>query len=164
VTRRRVAKSVVGVTLLAAASLLALAGCVWLRGVVGVSLVDGGSMRPALQPGDVLLYERRVPVVAAGDVVVFSRSGWPGGVAHRVIEVRPGDLLLTRGDANPVADRDPVPRARLVGRVVAFVPSGRAAGSVASVLRRWYTDIPIAHKATTERRLSLSAVTGIGLR
>jgi signal peptidase I len=120
--------------------------------MVGVSLVDGGSMRPALQQGDVLLYARAAPRVTSGDVVVFARHGWPGGVAHRVVAVGPGDLLLTRGDANPIVDRDPVPRAQLMGRVVAFLPSGRAAAAVASALRRWYTHIPIAHKATTERR------------
>jgi signal peptidase I len=161
---RRAAAATSRTAIVAGLSLLAVAGCVWLRGAVGVSLVDGGSMRPALQPGDVLVYERHIPVVGPGDVVVFPRHGWPGGVAHRVVEVRPGDLLLTRGDANPVADRDPVPRTQLMGRVFAFVPSGRVAGSVASVMRRWYNRRPIAHKATTERRRSQAAVTGIGLR
>ena len=90
--------------------------------------------------------------VGEGDIVVFPRTGWPGGVAHRVSRVEPGDLLETKGDANPVADRDPVPIGALAGRVVARVPSGARGSAVARALGRWYTRIPIAQQAMTERR------------
>lgn len=147
-----------------AACLLVAAGCLALRGFVGVSIVSGDSMRPALAPGDMLVYRRQAWPVRTGDVVVVERTGWPGGIAHRVVGIDPAGSLLTRGDANPVEDAAPVPRGMVAGRVVIIVPAGRAAGAVASAVRRWYTHVPIAHEATTERRLSPRAVTGIGLR
>jgi len=122
---------VVGVAI----ALVAVIACsVAARAAFGVSVVDGGSMRPALEPADILITERHPRRVAAGDVVVFSRAGWSGGVAHRVTAVLPGGLLTTRGDANPVPDRDPIGSEAIVGRVVARVPSGALARRVASTV------------------------------
>ena len=139
----------------AAVALVAVAlagGVTAARRAYVVTMVDGTSMRPALEPADLLLVQRQAPGVAVGDVVVFPRPGWQGGVAHRVVAILSGGRLTTRGDANPVADREPVPAGALVGRVVAYVPTGTLASRVATALRRWYTHEPIEQQATTETR------------
>ena len=146
------------VVVTAAASAAIVAAALAGRAAFGVCVVDGGSMRPALEPADVLVFERHPRAVAAGDVVVFPRAGWPGGVAHRVTLVLPGGLLTTRGDANPVPDREPVRTRSLIGRVVARVPSGAVGASVATALRRWYTHEPIEQQAMTEMRSADEAV------
>jgi signal peptidase I len=106
-------------------------GALAARSAFAIALVDGSSMRPALEPADVLVMERHPGTVGRGDVVVFKRPGWPGGVAHRVVALLPGGLLATRGDANPVGDRDPVARAALIGRVVGIVRTGVVARDLA---------------------------------
>ena len=101
-------------------------------------------MSPTFEPADILVTQRHPKRVLVGDVVVFPRAGWPGGVAHRVTAVLPKGLLVTRGDDNPIADRDPLASSSITGRVIARVPVGALVRRVASVLRRWYTHPPIA--------------------
>jgi signal peptidase I len=132
--------------------LVGTAAVIAVRSSFGVCMVDGGSMRPALESADLLVTERHPARVVAGDVVVFPRPGWPGGVAHRVREVVGGGLLATSGDANPVPDREPVAVRALLGRVILRIPTGLLARRVASALPRWYTHEPIAQQATTEMR------------
>jgi hypothetical protein len=59
----------------------------------------GGSMSPAIRPGD-LLNVRLAPAegIRRGDVVLF----WRGGrlFAHRVVALTPGGMVTTRGDAH----------------------------------------------------------------
>ncbi len=88
--------------------------------------VRGGSMAPLLADGDrVELAPVRVPL--PGDLVAFEAGDGDGGrlVVHRVIGYRWGHrgasgglACVTQGDASPAPD-PPVPRRRLVGRVVA---------------------------------------------
>lgn len=121
---------------LAAAALLVAALAA--RSFGGV-YVQGGSMEPALTPGDLVVY-RRAPVDAGeGDVVLIARDGWPSGVLHRVVATRVDGAYTTRGDANPTPDRDPVPPARLLGRAVVAVPSGRVLGALVAASRWCYT-------------------------
>lgn len=97
----------------------------WRHGHVALS-VAGGSMSPAMEPGD-------IAIVALGerasvrDIVLYNHGG--GLVLHRVVGVARGGLV-TRGDANPVNDLEPVPDRRVLGRVVAVVPSGRLVGAL----------------------------------
>ena len=120
---------------LMAVALAVVAAAAAARSGWALSVVDGGSMRPALEPADILLVQRRPPRVLVGDVVVVARRGWPGGVAHRVVALGGGGRLLTRGDANPVADRDATRPRTLLGRVVARLPSGVALARVLGFLR-----------------------------
>lgn len=102
-------------------------------------------MRPSIQPGDVcvVLLVGRPPRV--GDVVLYERSGWPGGVLHRVIEVRwPEATYRLQGDANPTPDRDAVDRARVRGRVVAVARTGR-------MLSRWLSAVHALNCETNPR-------------
>lgn len=91
----------------------------------GATVVRGGSMEPALAPYDVVIYLRGGTAIGQGDIVLFEHEGWPAGVLHRVRALEPGGLLQTQGDANPAADRDLVPRAKVRGVVCAILPIGR---------------------------------------
>ena len=93
-----------------------------------VAVVGGGSMRPSIQPGDVLVYEGRSDA-EPGDVVVFRSSGG-SLVAHRVLRVLAHGLLVTRGDANPVPDRRCVEPENVEGVVRCVVPLGRVAHAI----------------------------------
>ena len=88
--------------------------------VLGFSaaVVVTGSMSPAIEPGDLVVC-RRAADYAPGDVITF-RSG-ASLVTHRIVGETP-DGFTTRGDANNVADTDPVPHGAIVGRVVFTVP------------------------------------------
>ncbi|MEM4613609.1 MAG: signal peptidase I [Ignisphaera sp.] len=82
----------------------------------GVSIVFSSSMEPSLRRGDLVFYINTGYQV--GDVIVYCRT--PSYcVVHRLVDVSPynRDVLITRGDANPVDD-PPVPRDVVRGRVV----------------------------------------------
>jgi len=96
-------------------------------GYVHLTPVLSGSMRPGLQPGDVVV-TTRVPArdVRAGDVVVFHPPGSDALRVHRVRTLSTGPrgvVMTTKGDAN--RDADPW-KARITGhdayRVVGHVP------------------------------------------
>lgn len=89
--------------------------------------VAGGSMRPALEHGDVVVVERGA-WLARGHIVLI-RSG-QGLFLHRVRAIREDGTLVTRGDANPIDDLSAASRSDVVGRVVSVVPVG-------TVLQRW---------------------------
>ncbi len=83
-----------------------------------------GSMRPLLEPGDLVVVKRVPPeAVEPGDVVAYL-AGDGSIVVHRVVRIeRLGGVTVfhTRGDANPVED-EPWPAERLLGRLVLHVP------------------------------------------
>jgi signal peptidase I len=85
--------------------------------------VAGGSMRPALVPGDLAVIDRRTPV-RAGQIALFE-SARHGRVLHRIVSVGGAGSLRTRGDANPVEDFDALPATSVIGPVVCVVPMGR---------------------------------------
>ena len=75
----------------------------------------GGSMLPAIAPGDLLEFHRcSAEALRRNDVVLLRRNG--GLVAHRVVAVGPGSLV-TRGDALPANDAPWDPR-DVMGRLV----------------------------------------------
>lgn len=84
-----------------------------------------GSMRPAIDPGDVVLVRAVDPAtVEAGDVITFDRGG-EVPTTHRVIEVvgTPSDpAFRTQGDANEDPDGGVVPAADVRGVVVLTIP------------------------------------------
>lgn len=86
-----------------------------------------GSMRPNIQPGDVVM-DRPMKVSDAdvGDVVTFSDPSRNGAlVTHRIRSITRGPLqtdVETRGDANNVSERWSIKTTDKVGRVVYVIP------------------------------------------
>lgn len=87
-----------------------------------------GSMSPALEPGH-LIAVRDTPIEAidVGDIVTYQiESGEPAVATHRVVGVGvdgEGDrILTTRGDANDVADEEPVRDIQIRGILVYAIP------------------------------------------
>ena len=112
--RRRVA----GVGATAALSSMLLAGVVLmvLVAIAGMVLgawrfavIDTGSMRPTLNPGDVaILTSEPTAKLRRGQIVAFHPPGEPGlTVIHRVFAIRStrtGIIIQTKGDANNATD------------------------------------------------------------
>lgn len=109
---------------------------VWLVGMLffGATIVHGGSMEPSIAPGDIVVYRRSAAGVQPGDIVLFEHPEWPNGVVHRVADVLPDGRVVTRGDANPTADREPLDRRRIRGIAAFVLPSGRAVREVVEAL------------------------------
>jgi signal peptidase I len=86
----------------------------------------GGSMLPAILPGDELVVQRAsLADISVGDVVLCSREGrW---FAHRVYSVLPAatqNCLITRGDAL-ISPDSPVFPMELLGRISFVVRGGQ---------------------------------------
>jgi signal peptidase I len=90
--------------------------------------VAGGSMRPALSPGDLVIVDTRSP--AALDQIALLRSPRHGLVLHRVTAVQGDGSVRTRGDANAIEDFDASPASSVIGPVVLVAPVGR-------LIERW---------------------------
>lgn len=84
--------------------------------------VAGGSMRPALVPGDIVLVSRNEPLRVGRIALMKAGSGL---VLHRIIGIKADGSVRTRGDANPVADFTPTARQDVYGTATAVVPAGR---------------------------------------
>lgn len=106
------------------ATLIVCVAAVMFAFSVRAVVVTGASMEPTIVPGDVCFVIKQSEV-RSGDIVVYRRKG-EQAVVHRAVQVLKDDSLVTKGDANPVADRDVVVPAETVGRVVLVVPSGAA--------------------------------------
>ncbi|BCY06803.1 signal peptidase I [Actinoplanes sp. L3-i22] len=81
------------------------------------SVVVSGSMQPAIRAGDVVV---TAPVpgkdIHAGYVIRFRDPSRPGrAVLHRVQRIGDDGRLITKGDANRVADSTPVPVGAVTG-------------------------------------------------
>ncbi|MFD6134015.1 signal peptidase I [Isoptericola sp. NPDC056618] len=108
--------------------------------------VATGSMRPAFDVGT-LVVVRPVDVdeITTGQVVTYQlRSGDPTVVTHRVVglgtTVDGERTLLTRGDANEVADPEPVQAVQVRGALWYAVPQlGRLMGLGTPEQRRFLT-------------------------
>lgn len=106
---RPIRKLVSGLWLVLGFGALALAGYQVASGQWHATPVLSGSMRPGLQPGDVVLTQR-VPItdLQVRDVVVFHPpAAGERLTVHRIVKltVKAGTTSITTwGDANPVAD------------------------------------------------------------
>jgi len=100
---------------------------VWIStGQLGIypAVVSSGSMQPTLEVGDLVLAVKTQPDrIRLGDIVQFYDGEMV--VIHRVVGFQQkGDqrLFITKGDANPNPDLDPVPSDQVIGKVVFTVP------------------------------------------
>lgn len=114
---------------------LVAAAVVWTVSVHAAVYVGGGSMEPALRRGDLAIVRLDDGAIRSGDIVLAEKPGWPAGVLHRVVAFTPDGQAVLRGDANPVADRDPVALPAIRGHVVLVVPSGRVLQLVENAMR-----------------------------
>lgn len=112
--------------MLSAYALIGLAGALLLQGYAVVR-VSGGSMKPALVPGDVVVVARTTQV-RRGDIALLKPGA--GMVLHRVVRVEPAGRVWARGDANPIADLNPVAKGDVIGRAVRVLPVG-------GIVERW---------------------------
>ena len=80
-----------------------------------------GSMEPRLTPGDVVVSRPVDPSrLRLGQVVLYDDPDQPGELRlHRIHAVRAGNMLITKGDANPQPDSTPISRSVVHG--VAFI-------------------------------------------
>jgi len=96
--------------------------------------VIGGSMRPTLDVGDVVIVvEVPADTIEPGDIIQF-REAEGSTTVHRVVEIQEieGNMVfVTQGDANEAPDPDPVLADNVVGKVIFNIPNvGGAAISV----------------------------------
>ncbi len=99
--------------------------------------VQTGSMRPGLEPGDLVL-TRYVPIsdLKKGDIVTYlAKPGSAATLTHRVVEVKATAAgqrsLITKGDANAAAD-PPVYSNQIIGATALSLP---LLGTVADMIR-----------------------------
>ncbi|WP_066953448.1 signal peptidase I [Streptomyces lushanensis] len=117
VVSRTVLGSMLGLLVWAQLPVMALG---WTAGVV-----QSGSMRPALMPGDVVLYQPPPPdrTPAVGQIVLGQDPTRPHRLlTHRVHQVLSNNDLITKGDANSSADSTPMRRSALKGVAQLRVP------------------------------------------
>ncbi len=98
-----------------AAAVLSLVALILLN-YIALAVVEGRSMEPTLQPGDLIVIVKRISPkdIAVGDVVVYRRGGTL--IIHRVIRIE-GDALITKGDNNWLPD-PPVKFQAVLGKVL----------------------------------------------
>lgn len=90
-------------------------------------IVLSGSMRPAFDTGSLVLVEPADPEeIESGDIITYKALGEGQElVSHRVIAVHnssDGITFTTKGDANDVADPNPIPAANIIGKVILAIP------------------------------------------
>ncbi len=102
-------------------------------------VVISGSMRPALDVGDVVIVVK-VPVedIEPGDIIQFREAE---GIAtvHRVVEVQEVEgntVFVTKGDDNSAPDPEPVLSDNVVGKVIFNVPK---VGWAAIAIKQFFT-------------------------
>lgn len=95
-----------------------------LAGGTAYAIVDGSSMEPVLEQGDLALLRRQASY-EVGDVVGYRSAELDRIVLHRIV-ARDGERYLLKGDANEFRDTDQPTADRLVGALWITVP---AAGS-----------------------------------
>ena len=89
--------------------------------------VLSGSMEPTIPVGSEII-DVSVPAstLRQGDVITFPRPGHPGElVTHRILRINLDSavpIITTRGDANALADPEPLPASGHILRTVAHVP------------------------------------------
>ena len=87
--------------------------------------IISGSMRPALDVGDVVIIAKvSEDTVEPGDIIQF-REAEGFTTVHRVVEIQESEgkiVFITQGDANREPDADPVIPENVVGKAVFSIP------------------------------------------
>ena len=89
-------------------------------------VVTGGSMEPSIQKGAIAIGKPVSPAsLAAGDVVVFKTRTGSAPTIHRIVAIEAIDgawSITTKGDANDLADPQPLVVRQEGSRIVYSVP------------------------------------------
>ena len=103
------------------------------------ALVLSGSMQPMMEAGDVVIIAKvSADVIQQGDVIQFRKEEGIT-IMHRIVEVQETEgakFFITKGDANPELDKDPVIPENVVGKLVFTVPK---IGWVAIAVKQFFT-------------------------
>ena len=83
-------------------------------GIFEIYEVETGSMEQGIHVGDYVLICRKNNYVV-GDIVTYKKDDYY--VTHRIIKSINGDKVITKGDANNVAD-DEIDKSAIVGKVI----------------------------------------------
>ncbi len=94
---------------------------------IGVSVVQTGSMEPTFKKGD-MLFINKSDDLNEGDVVVYKTGNIL--VVHRIVSID-GDEIITKGDANNIAD-SPITKADVKGKVTGKISN---VGTIIDALR-----------------------------
>lgn len=88
-------------------------------------VVQSGSMEPAIPTGSVI-FIKSSDSYKEGDIITFHRRGRETPTTHRIVEVHDddndGSIFLTKGDANPIKDIEPVTEDSILGLVSFHIP------------------------------------------
>jgi signal peptidase len=92
---------------------------------MGTFVVTGSSMEPTIRKGSIVIVEPVAPaMLIRGDIITFEHYGQM--TTHRIIAVDPSNaaspIFNTKGDANAVADPEPVHFPGQVGLYRASIP------------------------------------------
>ncbi len=85
-----------------------------------VVAVFSESMVPNLMKGDLVVVQGG-PSYSVGDIVVYDAPVYPYPIIHRIIQTE-SDGVVTRGDANSVADPWVTPQSSIHGKAVLRIP------------------------------------------
>ena len=113
---------------------------------IGISPILTGSMRPYAQPGDIFITKTtKATQLHVGDIIAVHSATTGVMYAHRIVEITKYSGLIriiTKGDSNQVAERDPylaspnagvprnIVRVKWIGRLMVYLNSiqGRQTG------------------------------------
>ena len=88
--------------------------------------VSTGSMEPKIKVASlVLIAKTDVAKLNKGDIINFLPAGSAVSITHRIADIKTVDnqiSFITKGDANNIADIDPVPAQNVLGKVVLSIP------------------------------------------
>ena len=89
-------------------------------------VVTGGSMEPAISPGDAVVMKPGASAsIREGDVIIFRALGGGATNSHRVVAIKKIEghaYFQTKGDANPTPDSNLTPAEAVQGKVIFTVP------------------------------------------
>ena len=98
-----------------------------IQGSMHFLIVQSGSMKPAMQPGDlVVVTSTESKNIKIGDIISFTYEDEPDNcITHRVVSINnetTGFSFQTKGDANEEPDIRPVNSSNLVGKTLLVIP------------------------------------------
>ena len=122
--RSRGSRFVSGSLLAIGLLVFALGAGMFLRGY-SLNAVTSGSMRPSVQPGDLVVLQRVSAVsLRTGDVIAYMPPKGGEPLLHRIVTLSydNGIVVMTQGDANQVPDLGPVQLDATAYRLVGTAP------------------------------------------